>query len=136
MIRGRPLVAGPAHGELLIFPESLSFWGGFDPTSGRITDVHHPQCGARLAHRVVVLPGLRGSTSSAGVLAEAIRLDTGPAAVVLVVADVMAVVAGLVAAELYGRVVPILQLTAVQAEGLRDGTQVDVTPDGAITETG
>jgi predicted aconitase with swiveling domain len=134
VIRGRALVPGSACGELLILSEPLSFWGGFDATSGRITDRHHPQCGVQLTHRVVVLPGLRGSTSSASVLAEAIRLDTGPAALGLVVADVMAVVAGLVAAELYGRVVPIVQLAAAQADQLRDGTRVRVTPDGSIAE--
>ncbi len=64
--------------------EPLSFWGGIDPTEGRIIDPHHPQLGESITGRVLVIPAGRGSSSSSSVLAESLRLGTGPAAIVLI----------------------------------------------------
>ncbi|HEX6988308.1 MAG TPA: DUF126 domain-containing protein, partial [Bacillota bacterium] len=78
-LRGQPLVDGTASGPLLRLDEPLSFWGGLDPASGRIIDRRHPQHGLAVTGRVLLMPGGRGSSSSSTVLAEAIRLGTGPA---------------------------------------------------------
>ena len=37
------LHAGMAQGPVLLLDEPLSFWGAFDPRSGTIIDIHHPQ---------------------------------------------------------------------------------------------
>ena len=60
----RVLVPGVASGEVLVLDEPLSFWGGLDPDSGRLIDTHHPQVGASLAGRVLVMASGRGSSSS------------------------------------------------------------------------
>jgi predicted aconitase with swiveling domain len=83
MPEGRTLVAGHASGLALVLDEPLSFWGGLDPASGALIDTHHPQQGATLAGRVLVMPSGRGSSSSSYVLAEAIRAGTSPVAIVL-----------------------------------------------------
>jgi predicted aconitase with swiveling domain len=88
--------------------EPLSFWGGFDPETGRITDPRHPQRGTVLTGRVVVMPSGRGSSSSSAVLAEAVRIGTAPAAIVLYEPDPIVVLGAVVASELYGRTVPIV----------------------------
>jgi predicted aconitase with swiveling domain len=49
------LAPGHADGAPLLLEEPLSFWGGLDPTTGRIIDRWHPQAGARVAGHV--LPG-------------------------------------------------------------------------------
>ncbi len=67
----RVLSPGIATGEVLLLDEPLSLWGGLDPATGRLIDVHHPQVGAALAGRVVAMPAGRGSSSSSYVLAEA-----------------------------------------------------------------
>jgi predicted aconitase with swiveling domain len=108
MIEGRLLVVGEAQAEALVLDEPLSFWGGLDPVTGRIVEVGHPQHGAVVTGRILVMPSGRGSSSSATVLAEAIRLGTGPAGIVLRERDDIVVVGALVAAELYGIVVPIV----------------------------
>jgi len=36
------VIDGEAVGELLVCATGLSFWGGVDPTDGRIIDQHHP----------------------------------------------------------------------------------------------
>ncbi|HLA92113.1 MAG TPA: DUF126 domain-containing protein, partial [Actinomycetota bacterium] len=79
MAEARTLVAGEATGEVLVLEEPLSFWGGIDPATGVVIDVHHPQRGANVAGTILVMPGGRGSSSSSSVLAEAIRAGTAPA---------------------------------------------------------
>ncbi|MGQ0848449.1 MAG: aconitase X swivel domain-containing protein [Actinomycetota bacterium] len=86
----------------LILTEPLSFWGGLDPRTGLITDVNHPQVGQSITGRVLVMPHSRGSSSSPSVLAEALRLGTGPKAIVLDQLDPMIAVGALVARLLYG----------------------------------
>ncbi len=54
------ILAGAAHGQVLATDEGLSFWGGVDPLSGLVIDVHHPLCGQSLAGKVLVMPTTRG----------------------------------------------------------------------------
>jgi predicted aconitase with swiveling domain len=95
-----------------------------DPASGEIIDGHHPQHGANLAGRIVVMPGGRGSSSSASVLAESVRAGTAPAAFVLGEPDLILSIGAEVAAELYGVRVPV-----VVGEGIPDGAWVEIDGD-------
>jgi predicted aconitase with swiveling domain len=115
MAEARTLVSGRAEGEALVLDEPLSFWGGVDPATGEIVDVHHPQRGANVAGRILVMPSGRGSSSSSSVLAEAIRVGTAPAAIVLFERDPILALGAIVARELYGAAVPIV---------VADGTDV------------
>jgi uncharacterized protein len=110
MPEGRTLVPGEAHGPALVLTEPLSFWGGLDPATGTIIDVHHPQRGAVVTGSVLVMPGGRGSSSSSSVLAEAIRAGTAPAAIVLAEPDPIIALGAIVALELYGASIPITVL--------------------------
>ena len=104
------LAPGTAVGELLVLDEPLSLWGGMDPVTGELIDVHHPQAGASLAGRVVAMPSGRGSSSSSYVLAEAIRAGVAPAAFLLGESDAIVALGALVAGELYGLRVPVVVL--------------------------
>jgi predicted aconitase with swiveling domain len=108
MTEARTLVAGDAHGPALVLDEPLSFWGGVDPATGDIIDVHHPQRDANVAGRVLVMPSGRGSSSSSSVLAESIRAGTAPAALVLGEPDPILALGAIVARELYGRTIPVV----------------------------
>ena len=108
MIEGRVLVAGRASGDALVLDEPLSFWGGLDPSTGQIVEVGHPQRGAVVTGRILVMPSGRGSSSSATVLAEAIRRGTGPAGIVVLQPDAIVAIGALVAAELYGATIPVV----------------------------
>jgi predicted aconitase with swiveling domain len=103
----RALVPGTARGEVVRLDEGLSFWGGYDPETGTIIDRSHPQRGQSLAGKIVVMPQGRGSSSASSVLAEALRLGTGPAAIVLGEPDQILVIGSLVAGLLYGVECPI-----------------------------
>ena len=108
MTESRTLVAGTAEGPALVLDEPLSLWGGLDPGTGEIVEVRHPQRGANVAGRVLVMPSGRGSSSSSSVLAEAIRAGTAPAAIVLGEADPILPLGAIVARELYGSSLPIV----------------------------
>lgn len=108
MAEARTLVAGTAEGAVLVLHEPLSFWGGVDPATGDVVDVHHPQRGVNVAGRILVLPAGRGSSSSSSVLAEAIRAGTAPAAIVLLEPDPILALGAIVARELYGIAMPVV----------------------------
>jgi len=129
----RTLVPGSAEADAVVLEAPLSLWGGMDPATGRIVDRHHPQYGRSLRGAVVVMPGGRGSSSSSSVLAEAIRTGTAPAAFVLQDPDPILAVGSIVAAELYGRVVPVVVAPAAGYGAIRPGDRVSVhaDPDGA-----
>ena len=111
MAEARTLVAGTAEGRALVLDEPLSLWGGLDPETGDIIDVRHPQRGANVTGRILVMPSGRGSSSSSSVLAEAIRVGTAPAAIVLGEADPIFALGAIVARELYGKVTPVVVAT-------------------------
>ena len=102
------LVPGAASGPVLRLDEPLSFWGGLDPATGAIIDRLHPQRGARVAGRMLMMPGGRGSSSGSATLAEALRLGNGPAAILMLERDAIVVVGAMVAAELYGLACPVV----------------------------
>jgi uncharacterized protein len=130
MAKGRPLLPGAARGPVLVLDEPLSFWGGFDLVSGRIIDRRHPQLGQEVCGRILAMPSGRGSSSSASVLAEAVRVGTAPAAVLLLVPDEIVVLGLLVAQELYGRATPVLVLEEPDYRALRTGDPVEVSANG------
>ena len=126
MAEARTLVAGTAEGPALVLDEPLSLWGGLDPGTGSIIDTRHPQRGANVAGRVLVMPAGRGSSSSSSVLAEAIRAGTGPAAIVLGKPDPILALGAIVARELFGTSIPVV----VTAEsGLQTDELITVRAD-------
>jgi predicted aconitase with swiveling domain len=93
--------------DSIYLTEPLSFWGGLDPSTGRIIDASHPQNGESVAGKVLHMPHGRGSSSSPSVLAEALRLGKGPTRIVLERADPMVTLGALVARILYGVDCPV-----------------------------
>jgi predicted aconitase with swiveling domain len=126
------MVAGEADGDVLVLTEPLSFWGGVDETTGAIIDVHHPQHGANVAGRVLVMPSGRGSSSSSSVLAELIRSGVAPAAILLAERDPIIALGALVAEELYGKTVPVVVVTADQYERVAAAGRVRLQPSGEL----
>ena len=101
------LVLGAASGPILRLDEPLSFWGGLEPATGTIIDRLHPQRGACVAGRILMMPTGRGSSSGSATLAEALRLGNGPAAILMLERDAIVVVGAILAAELYGLACPV-----------------------------
>ena len=122
-------------GRALVLTDGLSLWGGMDPATGELIDIHHPQRGANLAGRVVVMPNARGSSSSASVLAEAVRAGTAPAAILLGEPDLILTIGSAVAEELYGQRVPVVVLSSADLATVRNGGEVRIGPGDTIEVT-
>ena len=135
--RGRTLSPGVGRGDTLTLREPLSFWGGFDVTTGAVIDTHHAQRCALLTDRVLFMARGRGSSSSASVLAEAIRLGTAPAAIVLAEPDLVIALGAAMAAELYGLHMPVVVAPDL-VHMVEDGTlmEVEATHDEALLRAG
>jgi len=105
MIRARMLTAGEAEGPVLSLDEPLSFWGAFEPRTGVILDVHHPQRGACVKDTVLVMTETRGSVGAE------------------------------VAATLYGRRCVVACVTIDELERLRGARRIAIAADGVVTAT-
>ena len=123
------------RGRALVLAEPLSLWGGMDPANGELIDGHHPQRGANLSGRVVVMPSARGSSSSASVLAEAVRAGTAPAAIVIGEPDLILSIGAAVAEELYGVAVPVVVMEPEMQGRITDGEELIVGADGSVRST-
>jgi len=127
------LVRGAASGAVLRLDEPLSFWGGLDSETGTIIDRLHPQRGACVAGRILMMPTGRGSSSGSATLAEALRLGKGPAAILMLERDAIVVVGAMVAAELYGLACPVVLAEARAWEALVAAASLtlEAGPNGA-----
>ena len=131
----RVLHAGVAEGAVLLLDEPLSFWGGFDPRSGKILDVHHPQRGETLARKILMMVETRGSGSAPGNLAEAIRLGTAPAGIILATPDINVAVGAFVAEQLYHKACPVLCVNPREFSALSQYAYLHITHDGTVAPT-
>jgi predicted aconitase with swiveling domain len=117
--RGHVLAPGRGSGEAFV-TDPVSFWGGVSADDGVIVDVHHRDHGRSVAGTVLVMPVGRGSSSASAVLAETLRLGTGPAAIVLASPDVILAAGSVVAHELYGIECPIVELDAAGFDAIAE----------------
>ncbi len=122
LLEGKILLNGHGEGELLRLDEPLSFWGGVDPASGRITQVRHPQCGISVAGRMLALPGTIGSSSSSAIMLELIRIGQAPAGLVLVEPDAILILGAVVAREMGWQAPPAIQIARDEMQALAGGT--------------
>jgi predicted aconitase with swiveling domain len=129
---GRVIAPGTASAEAIVLDEPLSLWGGLDPATGVVIEPRHPQRGASLTGRVVVMAEARGSSSSSSVLAEAARAGVAPAAILLSSPDLILAVGAAVADELYRVQIPIVVLGPADLVQLRTGDRATVSEDGAV----
>ena len=110
VLHGKAWIAGQASGEVLHADTGLSFMGGVDAATGRVIDVHHPLCGKSVAGKVLCLPSGRGSCSGSLVIFELLLNGHAPAALVFRHKETILTLGVLIAAELFQRGIPVLQL--------------------------
>ena len=98
---------GKAEGKALVTNQSMCFWGGLDPKTGIVIETGHPLEGQDVTDKVLVFPRGHGSSSSSGVLLEAVRCNHAPAAIVNIFCEPIIATGSIVAKVLYGKSVPI-----------------------------
>jgi len=131
-LHGQVVVAGNAVGAVLYATQPLSFWGGYDAASGRITDTHHSRAGETAAGTALVLPATRGSSTTTAVLLEAIRRETAPAALITRGVDAFLALACVVGQEMYGRSPVLICVCEDAFRSLADWPGV-VVEEGTLT---
>ncbi|MDO3444537.1 aconitase X [Agrobacterium sp. V1] len=110
--QARSILTGAAEGKVIATTEALSFWGGVDPATGKVIDVHHPLHGICLTGGVLFMPTSRGSCTGSGVLLDLILTGRAPSALVFCEAEDVLTLGALVAAEMFDRALPVVRLDA------------------------
>jgi len=131
--QGRPLVRGVGEGALLRLDAPISFWGGVNALTGRVSDPRHPNHKTELKGRVVWIPATIGSSSSSSILLELIRGGVAPAALLLGAPDPILALGAIVAREMGHGVTPLLECSLAALDAWPDGTVLRVDRDGSIS---
>lgn len=97
------IVEGCAEAEALVSDTSLSFWGGVDPATGMIQDVHHNLNGRILKGKLLCVPYDRGSCSSSGIMLEMIRQGTNPTGILCIEAEPVLALGPVIGEKMYKR---------------------------------
>lgn len=126
------MVEGNVTAQALVSAKPLSFWGGVEPSTGMIKDVHHDLCGQNLTGKVLCIPFDRGSCSGSGVLFEMIRQETAPAAILCIGAEAVLALGPVIGQKIYDRNVPIRTINQEDYEAIEDGTMITFTEDAII----
>jgi uncharacterized protein len=131
-MKGRVLIEGRAQGPLLRLTAPLSFWGGVDPKTGRISDPRHPEHDRSVTGTVLAIPSPRGSSSSSAIMLELISRGLAPAALLLGEADAILALGIVVAREMGHPTLPALELPVSELMRPPEGT-VRVDIDGSVS---
>ncbi|THK38375.1 DUF521 domain-containing protein [Ensifer sp. MPMI2T] len=134
-ISARSILGGTARGPIVATVEALSFWGGIDPATGRVIDVHHPLHGRCLTGGILLMPSSRGSCTGSGVLLDLALTRRAPAALVFCEAEDVLTLGALIAAEMFGKPLPVLRLSRNAFDALSQAKTARIT-DTAIETDG
>lgn len=132
-MKGEVLVAGTAEAPVLILDKPISFWGGVDPFTGRITDPRHPNHNAMIGGSVLVLPGTIGSSSSSAVMLELMAGGHAPAALILAEPDAILVLGVVVAREMGYGAIPALIVPREDQAAFAGAARAAIAEDGSIS---
>ena len=134
-IAARSILTGSADGPVIATEEALSFWGGVDPATGRVIDVHHPLHGLCLTGGILMMPSSRGSCTGSGVLLDMALTGRAPAALVFSEAEDVLTLGALIAAEMFGKSLPVLRVSREAFKALSQAKTVRIS-DTAIEADG
>jgi predicted aconitase with swiveling domain len=90
-ITGKGLVRGHAEGEAAVSRVPLCFRTEFDPATGRVIGLRHPLYGRNLRGKVLIIPSTKGSCGNSVSFGIGCREGNGPAALVCVRREPLAV---------------------------------------------
>jgi hypothetical protein len=97
-----------------------------------VIDVHHPLRGACVTGSVLMLPSTRGSCTGSGVLLDLVLSGKAPAAIVFSRPEDVVTLGAMVAAEMFGRPLPILRLSQPLWDRLAREARARIAP-GAVS---
>lgn len=127
------LIANEAQGEVMRLDAPISFWGGVDPTTSKITLANHPQIGQKISGKILVIPTLIGSSSSSAILLELIYSNVAPKALILGGRDAILPIGVVVAEQLGLEPLPVLMM---ENPPFQSGEMLRIDVDGSIHTNG
>ncbi|MGV1757341.1 aconitase X [Rhizobium sp. A22-96] len=128
------IMGGTAEGHVVATQEALSFWGGVDPATGRVIDVHHPLHRESLTGAVLMMPSSRGSCTGSGVLLDLALTGRAPAALIFCEAEDVLTLGALVAAEMFGRQLPVVRLRPDIFAGLSQAKTIRIEAAAIVAD--
>lgn len=126
-IKANTVIEGSAEGELVVSGQTFSFFGGFDFNSGEVADPKSDIYGRSLRGKIFAYPRGKGSSSTAGVILEALRQGTAPVAIINVESEKILAVGAIVAQVMFGWNIPIVSITDEDFQKLTSGLHVTIT---------
>jgi predicted aconitase with swiveling domain len=126
------VIAGDVKGELIVSQQTFSFFGGFDFNSGDVVDPKSDIHGANLKGKIFAYPRGKGSSSTAGVILEALRQETAPKAIINVESEKILAVGAIVAKVMFNWNIPIISISAEDFQQLTSGTYATIK-NGQLT---
>jgi hypothetical protein len=126
-VPARSILGGTAEGPIIAAQEALSFWGGVNPATGSVIDVHHPLHGVCLSGSILMMPSSRGSCTGSGVLLDLVLTGRAPAALVFSEAEDVLTLGALIAFELFGKSLPVLRLAPEAFAALSRATSARIS---------
>lgn len=130
-IQGKPLVKGRAEGRLVVSQEPFSFFGGFDFNTGMIVDPRSDVYKESVRDKIFAYPRGKGSSSTAGVLLEALRQGVAPRAIINVESEKILAVGVIVAEVFFNWSLPIISISEADYSRLTPGAYVKID-DGQL----
>jgi predicted aconitase with swiveling domain len=82
VLHGRKVVGGVAEGEALVTRDTISGWGGVNPTLGVIIETRHELRGVSFKDRILVCPGAKGSSGWSAMFHTCRLAGTAPKAMI------------------------------------------------------
>lgn len=129
VLHGRRVVGGRAEGEALVTRQTISGWGGVDPSGGTVIETRHELCGCSFSGKVLVFPGAKGSSGWASTFHMTRLLGTAPKALVFTQMTAKIALGATVM-----RVPSVLVLDGDPTDLIRTGDWVVVEADGGVVE--
>lgn len=124
------LFRGSACGSVLRLNAPISFWGGVNTKTSKITLRDHPQFGTRISDKILVIEKLIGSSSSSAVLLELLYNGIAPKALVLQGLDAILPIGVIVAHQMRWETIPILLYPSCP---YHSGDTVEINKPGSST---
>lgn len=129
VLRGRKVVGGKAEGEALVTKDTISGWGGIDPGRGVIIERRHELRGQSIKDKILVFPGVKGSSGGSGMFHRARLAGTGPRALIFNEMNTKAALIAVVA-----RVPAMTGFNKDPLKVIRTGDNVRIDADAGIIE--
>ena len=127
ILKGRPVVSGAADGYAVVTKDPISFFGGVNPRTGKISEKEHPLFGQKITNKVLVFPYGKGSTVGAYVIYAMAKYGTMPTAIINVETEII-IASGCALVGL-----PLIdKLDKDPTIAIRTGDKVFVFPNGEV----